>query len=66
MRSPIETTGTFPEFNEAVNVTVEENLKIWKNSSWQDLIWMCQRIKDFIGYMNGIGDNDDIWNVVEV
>ena len=58
-------TGTFPEFNGIVNVTVKENTKIQKDSSQWDLIWMCWRIKDFIGYMDGIGDDDDLWNVVE-
>jgi len=28
MKLPIETTGTFPEFNGVVNMTVEENSKI--------------------------------------
>ena len=65
MEMPFEMAGTFPEFNGIVFMFVEEIAKIQKDSCWLDLIGMDQRVKDLLDCMNGISNNNNLWNIAE-
>ena len=66
MKLLFEMTRTFPEFNGIVDVTVKEIAKIIKNDHWLNLEEMNRWIKNSFDHMNGVSDNDDLGNIVEV
>ena len=66
MEAPFEMAGTFPGFDGIVFMIVEEITKIQKDSCWLDLIRINQRIKDLFDYMNGISNDNNLWNIDEL
>ena len=62
---PFEFTGTFPELNRIGVVSDEEIPKIIEDCSGMNLEWMRTRIKNFLGHMNGIHNNDDLGDIIQ-
>ena len=59
-------TGTLPEFNEVVLMLKEEPSKLSKYGYWMNLKEVRRWVKDFSGYINRIGNNNDLGNVVMI
>jgi len=62
---PFEFTRTFPELNRIGFVGNEEISKIAEDSSRMNLERMRTRVKDFLGHMNGIRDDDDLGYIIQ-
>jgi len=62
---PFEFTRTFPELNRIGVVGDEEILKVVENCSGMILEWMRARIKNFLGHVDGIHNNDDLGNIIQ-
>jgi len=63
IKRPIELTRTLPEFDQVILISNEEFTKFVKDGHCMDLVRMWWQIKDFLGPMNGISDNDNFGNV---
>jgi len=56
----VEMTRILPEFNGVVVVLKEELSKFSEYDYWMNLKGMWGWVKNLFGYMNGIGDNNDL------
>jgi len=65
MKSPFETTWTFPEFNGINMVRVEELPQFTKNCCSVKLERMRFAIENFLCHVNGISYNDDLGDIID-
>jgi len=65
VESPFKFTRTFPELNRIGVVSNEEILKIVEDSSRMNLEWIRTRIKNFLGHMNGIHNDNDLGDIIQ-
>jgi len=65
MKSPFETTWTFPEFNGIDVVRVEELLQFMKDRCSVELERVRFTIENFLCCVNGISYNDDLGNIID-
>ena len=65
MKSPFETTWTFPEFNGIDTVRVEELPQFTKNRCSVELERVRFAIENFLCHVNGISYDDDLGDVID-
>jgi len=56
-------TETFPEFYQIILIASKEMVKFTEYGYNMNLERMCQRIKNFLGCVNRIGNNDNFGNI---
>jgi len=65
MEFPFEFTKTFPELNRIGVISNEEIPKIVEDNSGMNLEWMRTRIENFLDYMNGICNDNDLGDIIQ-
>ena len=63
MKISLESTRAFPKFDVISLASGEELLKFIEDSCHVDLIWMQLGIENLLGYIDGVGDNNDLRDV---
>ena len=66
MKRLIKSTRTLPEFDQVILISNEEFTKFVKDGHYMDLVEMQWQIKDFLGPMNGISNDDNFGNVFSI
>jgi len=65
VESPFEFTRTFPKFNRTRVVSNEEIPQIAENCGRVNLEWMRSSIKNFLGHMNGVCNDNNFGDIVQ-
>jgi len=63
VKIPVEMTETFPEFYQIILIASKEMVKFTEYGYSINLERMCQRIKNFLGCMDRISNNDNFGNI---
>ena len=65
MKSPLDFTWAFPEFDGVQLVRVEEFLQFTQDSSRVNLEGVDIAIEDFLGHMDGVSYDDNLGDVIK-